>query len=121
MSPQEDCSTTSSSGTHLVVCLGHERRDRLVELTKLRDPQAMCDHPLRRVERSQQARMVRLSEEVDVELQTPTLDVRTGEDAIAPPIHDCSPRGRVRCTASLDELLETAKQRYGLRLFPLEI
>jgi hypothetical protein len=65
--------------------------------------------------------MLRLSEEVDVELQTPAFDVRAHEDAIAPPIHDCSPWSRLGLTASLDEVLEPAKQRNALGILPLEI
>jgi hypothetical protein len=65
--------------------------------------------------------MIRLSEEVDVELQTSAFDVCAREDAIAPPVHDCSPWSRLGLTASLDELLEAAKQRNALGILPLKI
>ena len=61
------------------------------------------------------------SRQVDVQLQTASFDVRTGEDAFAFPVHDRPPRCRFGRAAALHEVLEAVEQLDRGGVLPVEI
>lgn len=65
--------------------------------------------------------MFSLPQQVDIQLQTASFDVRTGEDAFAFPVHDRPPRCRFGRAAALHKVLEAVEQLDGGGVLPVEI